>query len=63
MPEDLLTLKEVSKLLGVREGTLRMWRMRSYGPESFKVGVAVVYHRDVIEKWMADQADATGKSA
>ena len=50
-PSDLLPLREVAQRLGVREGTLRQWRLRGQGPKSEKVGVAVAYRRRVIEKW------------
>lgn len=55
---NVLTLRELSERLGVREGTLRMWRLRGTGPASFKVGVAVAYHIKDIEAWEAEQQEA-----
>ena len=55
LPSDLLTEREVSDLTGVKPGTLRQWRRRDQGPRYVKVGVAVMYRRRVIEKWLAER--------
>lgn len=58
-PEALLRLPEAAAFLGVKESTLRFWRWQDRGPASFKVGNAVVYRREALETWLAEQAEAT----
>lgn len=57
--DNVLTLKELSQRLGVKEGTLRQWRLRGQGPASFKVGVAVAYYLTDVEAWELEQREAT----
>jgi predicted DNA-binding transcriptional regulator AlpA len=57
--DNVLTLRELSQRLGVREGTLRQWRLRGQGPVSFKVGVAVAYRLEDVETWEREQEEAS----
>lgn len=53
--DQMLTLKEASRLLRVPEGTLRYWRHLSAGPRSFRVGRHVRYWKTDIILWLAEQ--------
>jgi len=59
MPEveqRLMTRAEVAQLLQIPEKTLRNWRARGIdGPRGFKVGKAVRYRREEVERWLAQQ--------
>lgn len=53
--ERLLSLREVSELLAVPEETLRYWRMRGEGPDSFVIGRRrVVYRESAIARYVAE---------
>lgn len=54
----LMTRAEVAQELGVEEKTLRNWRSRGYGPPGFRVGKAVRYRRDEVDRWLAEQEAA-----
>lgn len=58
--DDLLTYRDVSALLDVKEVTLRSWRHRGYGPPSFKIGTTVVYRRADLIKWLEAQPPKDG---
>lgn len=51
----LLRTPAASERLGVAEETLRYWRWRGEGPPSFKIGRAVVYDEEELERWIAEQ--------
>lgn len=59
----LMTRAEVAHLLGVEEKTLANWRSRSYGPRGFRVGKAVRYRADEVDRWLAAQEANTGGTA
>lgn len=46
----------VASHLGVTVKTLTQWRWRKTGPRWLKVGGAVRYRWEDIEKWLEDQA-------
>ena len=56
-PERLMTLAELSDLLGVPIGTLYAWRCRGEGPAGYRIGRHVRYRRSVVEAWIERQAD------
>lgn len=58
---DLLGVRAASALLGIPEATLRYWRHAGQGPESFKLGRRLVYRREELERWIAQQEKATGR--
>lgn len=61
--EGLLTLEGVAERLGVATQTLRNWRMQGRGPTGFKVGRRVMYRREAVEAWLAEQEAATASNS
>lgn len=55
--ECLMTLVEVSELLGVPVATLYGWRHRGEGPVGYRIGRHVRYRRATVEEWIETQAD------
>ena len=55
--ERLMTLLEVSQLLGVPVATLYAWRHRGEGPTGYRIGRHVRYRREAVEAWIETQAD------
>ena len=55
--ERLMTLAELSELLGVPMSTLYAWRYRGEGPTGYRIGRHVRYRRSVVEAWIETQAD------
>ena len=55
--ERLMTLTELSELLGVPMSTLYAWRYRGEGPTGYRIGRHVRYRRSVVEAWIETQAD------
>jgi len=55
--ERLMTLLEVSQLLGVPVATLYRWRHRGEGPTSYRIGRHVRYRLAAVEAWIEAQAD------
>ena len=55
--ERLMTLLEVSQLLGVPVATLYAWRHRGEGPTGYRIGRHVRYRRAAVEEWIETQAD------
>jgi excisionase family DNA binding protein len=51
-PERLMTLTELSELLGVPVGTLYAWRYRGEGPAGYRIGRHVRYRRVEVEAWL-----------
>lgn len=56
-PERLMTLNELSEMLGVPVSTLYAWRYRGEGPAGYRIGRHVRYRRSVVEAWIESQAD------
>lgn len=56
---DLMDSAGVSELTGISAATLRYWRHVNEGPPSFKLGRRVVYRREAVEEWVAEQERAT----
>lgn len=57
--DPMLSTREVSRLIGVPENTLRWWRYCGMGPRSFRRGPRrVVYRRSVVLEWLARQEAA-----
>ncbi|GAA4983368.1 helix-turn-helix domain-containing protein [Pseudonocardia tropica] len=54
----LMTTAEVADVLRRPTSTLRYWRHLGEGPRSFRIGRAVVYSREDVERWIAEQRDA-----
>lgn len=56
---ELLTVRQVSGLIGIPEATLRYWRHANQGPASFALGRRVLYRRSEVERWISTQEQAT----
>lgn len=56
---EILGTAGVSGLTGVPVGTLRYWRHTDRGPASFVLGKRVVYRKSEVERWIAEQEQAT----
>lgn len=60
--DELLHTKQVEQEYGINAGTLRFWRScGDRGPASFTLGRngRVVYRRSEVERWLAEQEQAT----
>ena len=55
--ERLMTIRELSAMLGVPIDTLYGWRHRGVGPAGYRIGRHVRYRRATVEAWLARQAD------
>lgn len=57
MTGTILTLVDVHELTGVPIATLRYWRLQGNGagPKSFKLGRRVVYAKEDVDAWIAEQ--------
>jgi excisionase family DNA binding protein len=55
--ERLMTMAEVSDLLGTPVSTLYGWRHRGEGPAGYRIGRHVRYRRSAVEAWIETQAD------
>ncbi|GAA1434293.1 hypothetical protein GCM10009616_28270 [Microlunatus lacustris] len=56
-PERLMTLADLSEMLGVPVATLYAWRCRGEGPSGYRIGRYVRYRRSAVEAWIEGQAD------
>jgi excisionase family DNA binding protein len=57
LTEPLMTLPELSEMLGVPIETLYGWRHRGEGPIGYRIGRHVRYRRAAVEEWLETQAD------
>jgi excisionase family DNA binding protein len=55
--ERLMTLPELSEMLGVPIETLYGWRHRGEGPVGYRIGRHVRYRRSAVEEWLETQGD------
>jgi excisionase family DNA binding protein len=55
--EPLMTLSDLSAMLGVPVSTLYGWRHRGEGPPGYRIGRHVRYRRSEVESWIEAQAD------
>ena len=53
----LLTITDLSEMLGVPVDTLYGWRHRGEGPAGYRIGRHVRYRRAAVEAWLDAQAD------
>lgn len=58
--ERLLTINELSEMLGIPVDTLYGWRHRGQGPQGYRVGRHVRYRRASVEAWLASRLDPRG---
>ena len=60
--DELLTLPQVAKMLGLAERTIYVWSQEGKLP-AFKLGTAWRYRADEIDKWVETQRTAGSKSS
>lgn len=62
---DFVSSRGAAAHLGIAEGTLRKWRMRSFGPRFQRIGGKIRYLRADLDNWLKDQFvdDAFGGEA
>lgn len=48
-----MTTKQAAQALGIKPGTLEIWRVRGDGPAYMKIGRAVRYRRDDLEAFLS----------
>jgi len=53
----LMTITDLSEMLGVPVDTLYGWRHRGEGPAGYRIGRHVRYRRATVEAWLDTQAD------
>lgn len=58
--EPLLSITDLSRMLGVPVDTLYGWRHRGQGPRGYRVGRYIRYRRDSVEAWLAERLDQRG---
>ena len=55
--ERLLTINELSEMLGIPVDTLYGWRHRGEGPRGYRIGRHVRYRRAAVEAWLEGRLD------
>jgi excisionase family DNA binding protein len=55
--DKLMSLTDVSEMLGIPVHTLYRWRYNGDGPVGYRVGRHVRYRRQAVEAWLEQQAD------
>ena len=55
--EKLMSLTDVSEMLGIPVQTLYRWRYKGDGPAGYWVGRHVRYRREAVEAWLEQRAD------
>jgi excisionase family DNA binding protein len=58
MTDPLLTLDEAAERLRVPAATLRYWRHKGTGPDSFRMGRRVFYRESALDAFVTDKAAA-----
>jgi DNA-binding transcriptional MerR regulator len=56
---EYMSTQQVAGETGIPAATLRYWRHADIGPASFTLGRRVVYRRAEVERWIAEQEQAT----
>jgi excisionase family DNA binding protein len=51
----LMSLTDVSEMLGIPVHTLYRWRSKGDGPVGYRVGRHVRYRREAVEAWLEQQ--------
>ena len=54
----LMTINELSTLLGVAVKTLRNWRCLGQGPRAVIIGGRVRYRPQEVDEWIAQQVES-----
>ena len=53
--QELGTIKQVSKFLGVPVGTLYQWRHKGYGPPAWRLGRSLRYDAAAVRRWLVEE--------
>jgi excisionase family DNA binding protein len=53
----LMTITDLSEMLGVPVDTLYGWRHRGEGPAGYRIGRHVRYRKATVEAWLDTRAD------
>jgi excisionase family DNA binding protein len=53
--QELWTIKQVSKFLGVPVGTLYQWRHKGYGPPAWRLGRSLRYDAAAVRRWLIEE--------
>jgi excisionase family DNA binding protein len=61
--DDLLTTAEVAAVTRAPVSTVRYWRHLGRGPRGFRIGRRVLYRREEVLRWLAEQENADPASA
>ena len=57
----LMSPKELSEYLGVKESSLAVWRTnKTYPLPYIKVGGLIRYNKDAVDKWLESRTKNTG---
>lgn len=56
----LMTLTDLSEMLGIPVHTLYAWRQRGQGPAGYRIGRYVRYRRSTVEAWLEGRVDQDG---
>ncbi|WP_028849830.1 helix-turn-helix domain-containing protein [Thermocrispum municipale] len=57
MPK-LLSVEDLSDILGIPVNTLYQWRTKGYGPPGVRIGKHLRYRPDDVNAWLNEQAVA-----
>src|SRR5215207_5613105 len=55
--DKLMSLTDVSEMLGIPVHTLYRWRYMGDGPVGYRVGRHVRYRREAVDAWLEQRAD------
>jgi excisionase family DNA binding protein len=61
--DKLMSLTDVSEMLGIPVHTLYRWRYKGDGPVGYRVGRHVRYRREAVEAWLEQAGRPTLVSA
>ena len=53
----VMSLVDLSEMLGIPVNTLYRWRVRGEGPTGYRLGKHVRYQRAAVEPWLETQTD------
>ena len=59
----VIDTKELAALLRKAPFTIKEWRMRGVGPAYTKVGNKVIYSREEVARWLAENTYLTNEAA
>jgi predicted DNA-binding transcriptional regulator AlpA len=59
--ETLLNEHDVARISGLSVASVRRWRLLRQGPRYLKIGAAVRYKREDVERWLASRPTGGGQ--